>query len=296
MRSLTCFVRLFTFRYRCGSSLALETSFLAISFDLWRTGNINIFEPRLRIHTAYSKLLTEWQARRVQSPYWRFYWNDREGAFVEVAGKRVELRPESVYLIPPHTLFRGVLRNPVNHFVISFSESMGYVGSSEVVYRFEACEATREAIERASLMHRSKELKTYSFSLEISFLLFSALRQLPEGCFAHSRDDEAVSEAIDYMENHLSESISVADMARSAGLNTNAFIARFRRSTGTTPKSYLIGVRMKEACILLSNTSKSIDEIAEEVGFCNRYHFSAIFRKRFYTPPAAYRKRCKEGG
>ena len=64
----------------------------------------------------------------------------------------------------------------------------------------------------------------------------------------------------------------------------------FKQDTGMTPQQYLIECRITQARNLLLNTSMSLDEIAEQTGFSDRYHFSKMFRKYADAAPAAFRK------
>jgi len=80
------------------------------------------------------------------------------------------------------------------------------------------------------------------------------------------------------------------DMAKLTSLSTESFIRRFKRWTGETPIRYVQQVRVREACRLLTATDTSIDEIALQSGFPDRFYFSRVFKRHTSHSPAAYRR------
>ena len=50
------------------------------------------------------------------------------------------------------------------------------------------------------------------------------------------------------------------------------------------------GQRRLQAARQLHFSESSIEEIAQQAGFCDRYHFSRAFHKEFNCGPATYRK------
>jgi AraC-like DNA-binding protein len=64
----------------------------------------------------------------------------------------------------------------------------------------------------------------------------------------------------------------------------------FLRYTGMTPKAYVEKVKFQRAKELLINTSNSIEEIAQMLGFRNRFHFSRRFKAIIGFPPAYFRQ------
>ena len=73
-------------------------------------------------------------------------------------------------------------------------------------------------------------------------------------------------------------------------MSRNNFYRLFLKETKKTPKFFLLELRMHRAVALLANTEKSLDEIALETGYSNRYHFSKVFRDYNGISPIRYRK------
>ncbi|MBQ6523988.1 MAG: AraC family transcriptional regulator [Atopobiaceae bacterium] len=102
--------------------------------------------------------------------------------------------------------------------------------------------------------------------------------------------DIHVRTALEYVERHYREDITVADIARSTGLNPSYFGKVFKEATGRTPQQHLIGYRMNKATELLKLTSMSIAEVGAEVGYPNQLHFSRAFKGFCGLSPRDWRK------
>ena len=73
-------------------------------------------------------------------------------------------------------------------------------------------------------------------------------------------------------------------------MSVNTLLRRFREQIGCSPQAFLTDCRLQKACVLLDHTSQSIEQIAEACGFCDRYHFSKVFKAHYRCGPAAYRQ------
>ena len=104
---------------------------------------------------------------------------------------------------------------------------------------------------------------------------------------------QELSPVIQYIDQHYTEAISMAEMAAMAKLSTTHFNTRFRAVLRLSPTEYVLARRVEHAQRLLIETSKSIVEIGSEVGFCDQSHFTKRFRRVTGITPLAYRKRFR---
>ncbi|MGI6010051.1 MAG: AraC family transcriptional regulator [Ruminococcus sp.] len=105
-----------------------------------------------------------------------------------------------------------------------------------------------------------------------------------------SLNGRRVSDAVKYMTAHLSEDITLEDIAGQTGLNPSYFSRLFRRYTDTSPYDYLINLRISHGKMLLMTTAHSILTISEECGFKDPVQFAKIFKKKSGFTPLQFRK------
>jgi AraC-like DNA-binding protein len=100
-----------------------------------------------------------------------------------------------------------------------------------------------------------------------------------------------VQKARQYLVEHYRESIDTEALARKLGLSISRFRAVFKEHTGVAPHQYQIDVRMNLARHWLTESSHSISEIADMLGFSSVFYFSRLFKRKEGVSPSVYRKR-----
>ena len=97
-----------------------------------------------------------------------------------------------------------------------------------------------------------------------------------------------VSAVLDYVRAHLSEPLTVADMAEQVSLSPSAFAHLFRDVTGRSPYQFLKEMRLDQARELLVDGNLAVARVSKEVGYASVSHFISEFRGRFGVTPRAY--------
>lgn len=102
--------------------------------------------------------------------------------------------------------------------------------------------------------------------------------------------DKRLARALEYMSAHLSEALTLDELAAEAGISKFHFTRAFRQATGLTPYEHLIGLRMEAACTLLAGSDLNVAEVAARCGYTRATQFSAVFAARVGLTPTAYRR------
>ena len=105
-----------------------------------------------------------------------------------------------------------------------------------------------------------------------------------------SEAQRLVRKAMAYVHQKYLEPLTRHDLARYMGMSDDYLTYCFRQELGITPIAYLNRYRVIQAKRLLKETSKSITEIALDVGFSDSGYFSRVFRKEVGMSPDAYRR------
>ena len=95
--------------------------------------------------------------------------------------------------------------------------------------------------------------------------------------------------AVEYIEQHLGERISVGDVAQASYLSLSHLQGMFSRTFHISVGDYIAKRKLCLAARQLGLTRRSITEIAFEMGYANVESFSRAFKKQFLQPPSVYR-------
>jgi AraC-like DNA-binding protein/effector-binding domain-containing protein len=94
-----------------------------------------------------------------------------------------------------------------------------------------------------------------------------------------------------YAAAHLDEDVSLAALARHAGLSAFHLQRIFAAAVGETPKQLTLRLRLGRAAVMLLTNDDSILDVALSCGFQSHEVFIRAFRRRFGMAPSAYRER-----
>lgn len=96
-----------------------------------------------------------------------------------------------------------------------------------------------------------------------------------------------------WMREHVRQRITVAALARRAGLSPAQFFLRFKQHTGFAPIDYFIRLKIRRACEMLDGTEWPVGRIASELGYDDAFYFSRLFRSIMGASPLSYRRNFK---
>jgi AraC family transcriptional regulator len=94
----------------------------------------------------------------------------------------------------------------------------------------------------------------------------------------------------DYVREHISQELSLQELAAVAGLSNSYFNVQFRESTGMPVHQYVISMRVAYALDMLVRTSLPVADVALQSGFSNQSHLSLHMRRLHGVTPAAVRR------
>lgn len=107
-------------------------------------------------------------------------------------------------------------------------------------------------------------------------------------------DIERLHYAKEILKQQLTDPPSLNGLVRQVGLNEFTLKQGFRHLFGTTVFGCLHHYRMERAKVLLADGRLNVTEVARDVGFTNRGHFAAAFRKKFGVNPKTYSLMARE--
>lgn len=92
-----------------------------------------------------------------------------------------------------------------------------------------------------------------------------------------------------FVARNLDQDLSLAALARRAGMSSSCFSRWFREQTGTTPHAFVVEARVAHAKELLRTSELSLLDVALAVGFSSQSCLNVAFRRRAGLTPVEYR-------
>lgn len=98
-----------------------------------------------------------------------------------------------------------------------------------------------------------------------------------------------IRNSCEYINSHLSESISIEYLAKRAGYTEYYFSHKFKKEMNCSVNDYIIARKIEQAKLMLQSSTQSISEISDSLSFGNRSYFYTCFRKITGMSPSEYR-------
>ncbi|WP_189029484.1 helix-turn-helix transcriptional regulator [Paenibacillus albidus] len=98
-----------------------------------------------------------------------------------------------------------------------------------------------------------------------------------------------IESIMDWIEGHFREPFSLELLAGKLHLSSYYVPHLFKQYTGVSLTDYVTARRIREACVLLGNSNKSVQQIAFEVGRLSPAYFCKLFKKNKGMTPLDYR-------
>ncbi len=101
---------------------------------------------------------------------------------------------------------------------------------------------------------------------------------------------DAIEKSINYINEHLTEDLSLSAVSKSVSLSPIHFHNSFKVAIGKTLHEYVEDLRIKKAVVLLTTTALTLSEIAYQCGFSSQAYFSYVFKRKMNMTPREYAK------
>jgi AraC-like DNA-binding protein len=225
--------------------------------------------------------------------------------FVEIGDdKPVKLLPQSLFIIPagvPHR-YTAENDNPWSIYWFHFKGTQAFelvqtfgLGANRLELPLESCVIFSTLFDQC---YHSLASKPYSLQhhIHISQTVRYLLSTIGSTAIKSQQDakrEHYLERALQYMNENLNASITLASVARCAGLSKPHLIHLFKQTVGYSPIDYFLRMKIQRASQLLDLTDLSLKEISLTIGMEDPYYFSRMFKKIMGHSPTAYRRILK---
>lgn len=153
------------------------------------------------------------------------------------------------------------------------------------------------------LLIESAENNPYSRTLMLCYLQETLLllmqmyetlnRKTLLAAVSHARND-LLSDVLTYMNERITEPLTVEEICHAFYISRSSLQALFKTHLNTSPKNYLINIKLQKSKELIRANQYTISEIAYMLGFSSIHYFSRLFKRYFHTTPSDYQKKVAE--
>ena len=130
--------------------------------------------------------------------------------------------------------------------------------------------------------HPVNDLDIESRAVALAFSIVNFSARAP-------RDLPSLQRAREYLHAHFAENLTLAQVARAAGLHPVYLGQIFRQEFGETLGEYLNRIRVRTAAGLLAYSDLPLSTVALDLGFYDQSHFTRVFRQLTGATPGAFR-------
>lgn len=244
------------------------------------------------------KISQSWATVNNRSSFWRLYLNSDSTASVLCGQQEYNISSGHFHIIPAWTKFSCRNTDTTGHFYVHF-DLMGIPGT--LIRKYWPKPVKLQPKISYSKITQDIEIDRNGLSLQtqaqIKKLTYSALNELfkstpPDKMVELQRDIQGHShftDLLEHIDSNLSQPLENSNLAHKCHMSQGHFIRSFTKAFNQSPAKYVQERRIARASELLSFTDMPIDNVSEECGFKNRFHFSRIFKDIIGLPPAAYK-------
>ncbi len=234
----------------------------------------------------------------VRSGYLIHYILSGKGIF-RCEGTTYHLSAGDAFLIRPHTLiyYQADARQPWTYTWIGMQgikveeyfhrTSLMNVPCVHCGQHEESIRLCHEKMFKAYRLTRHRDLMMNSILYE--YLYLWATRFPNTDIPSREKHISYVEEALKYIEANYSEAVTIQDLANWLGLERTYLYRLFKSMVGMSPQAYLLDVRIRQACTLLTHSDLTITNIARSVGYEDSLYFSRLFHRKKGQTPSQYR-------
>jgi AraC-like DNA-binding protein len=284
--------------------------------DPWEAKQ-DIAEMRAIIHCCRYWMLSEWECENLSFPFWRLYHSSTGGSVVIYNEVEYELTNDKLLLIPPNTSFSTHIKSRstllkesivgekiktttevdffnkmgmCDQYFVHFNLGFPYDKMKAGIYEIEINEFWLQQLNsiKIDLLESPNAIHAYTTIAINSFIMFS-LHETPIRNWNFPVVDKRILKVISFIDKNIDKELSNEQLSKVANLATNSFARLFKTSMKSAVKNYIINRRIDHAIMILHHSSLDIEEIALACGFCDRHHFSKVFKQQTGIPPAKYR-------
>ena len=240
----------------------------------------------------------KWGSSGMTEFYFRSYMVIDGKADMTLNGQHIPLVPNTFYLVPP--------RANVHHQCLDYLDIIWFHATITVcgcmdLFDLVDCQYVLETSDKSQAIDDMETVLggvngcSLSAGLSAYGTILRRLAPMVTPKDATAEFMKRITPAMEYMDENLCRTVTLAELARTTGYDRRYFCTLFKQVMGETPMHHFHRRRIDRARIMLLQTNRTIADIAMELGYSDAFHLSKTFKRMVGSSPKDYRKFASQG-
>jgi AraC family transcriptional regulator of arabinose operon len=250
-------------------------------------------------HAAYTKVPRTWEELDFTPIVNKMYFIREGEGVLKIRGQTFYPKSNELYLLPADVIqsYGTINDNTFGKYWCHFTAKIGELNL------FQALETSLFITIDQPEQWKAKFVRLIDYShsdkltsrIHTNSILLELIADYIENCdkvkfnLKATPAFEKMNAVLQHIEAHLTDNLTVEELAQIAHFHPNYFIQLFKNFTGNSPIQYINRARLEKAKHLLTMTELNVSAIADTVGLELSY-FSRMFRDHNGVSPTAYRE------
>ncbi|TNJ63949.1 helix-turn-helix transcriptional regulator [Paenibacillus hemerocallicola] len=236
---------------------------------------------------------------------WTIFAVESGSFYYELGGDKGIATFGDLLICPPKTPFRRVIVKPLTFFVLRLrwynregtriepSESREFFTGKINIQNTSRLSADYMMMKKSETFDNERRLHRISHYVQDIWLMYcgeSGEEQGADNRITPNQPDPKMLKASSLIQKHAFQTIDLKHIAAILGLSPARLTQKFKADFGITPIQHLTSIRLEKAKRLLLETTLTLEQISESIGYQNGYYLNRIFMKHMNVTPAKYRK------
>ncbi len=257
---------------------------------------------------SYTKCTDVWKEYNITCPFSKLYFIKKGECELMIDGQRYHASAGQCFLIPAHTKhsYYHINENYIEKYWMHFEFKTGDAQAlkslrlpyfvtvpascaAEIDTRFQNIFSLAASTDTASRLREKAEILSL-LGTYISLAQKNDYQSALPASETAASSAQTIHDVINYMNSHLSEKVTVEELAALLHVHPNYFIRMFKAYMGVPPLNYLNRLRVERAKSLLENTTLPVSIIMTGLGFDDISSFSSFFKRYTGYNPRLFRE------
>ena len=277
----------------------------------------------LVLNLGYVESHRRWTVNGLESPFARIYYVEKGHGKLMLRDKTIEVTPGHLYLVPSFVKHNYVCEPGSGLYYLFVFEELKHQTDLFDMYDFPVevpveddalflfryfCRAfpqlaiqqahsdpegydNHEAFSMFSSRYRGMHLYQRAQLRGMVYIVFSKF--MVDAKPKMWTEDPRLQKVLKYILEHLEEEINVEKLADIACLTKPYLIRQFKQTLGMAPLQFITQKKIEKAQLLLVTDDRTVQDIAQAVGYSDSSYFVRLFKKKVGMTPQEYRNKME---